>query len=179
MTPDSRLERLQKQISAVFDVVQYVLVEGSTNQYVPVRNSVFQYETMDFSTTSTDDTDPSDPSFVSTDFTENRPNVSAMPINRDEFDALPEDALGVKKGTNARRVLSFLARHDDAAFTRSEVRDGADIPDGSVGPVLGRLADDGLVVHEGQYWALASERLEAMDRDCLLDDLRAEWDEYL
>lgn len=102
-----------------------------------------------------------------------------MPVDRDEFETLPETALGVRKGTNARRVLAFLARNDDSAFTRSEIRDGVGIPDGSVGPVLSRLAADGLVDHRGQYWTLASEQLEAMAPEGILDELREEWDEYL
>ena len=102
-----------------------------------------------------------------------------MPIDRDEFEVLPEAALDVKEGTNARRVLAFLARNEESAFSRSEIRDGTNLPDGSVGPVLTRLADDGLVDHRGQYWTLASEKLEAMAPDEFLDDLREEWDEYL
>lgn len=102
-----------------------------------------------------------------------------MPVDRDEFEVLPVAALDAKEGTNARRILAFLAWNDEQAFTRSEIRDGVDIPDGSVGPVLSRLAADGLVDHKGQYWTLASERLEAMAPEGILDELREEWDDYL
>ena len=117
--------------------------------------------------------------FVSEDFNRKRPNDAPVPIDRDQFEMLPEAALDVKKGTNARRVLAFLARIDDSAFTRGEICDGVEIPDGSIGPVLSRLAADGLVAHKGQYWTLAPERLEAMAADGTLDELREEWDEYL
>jgi DNA-binding IclR family transcriptional regulator len=83
-----------------------------------------------------------------------------VPIDRDRFEQLAGDALSLRKGTNAYAVVSFLAAHPDAAFTRAEIRDGANIPDGSVGPVLSRLADAGLVEHRGQYWALGPDALE-------------------
>ncbi|ODR82624.1 hypothetical protein BG842_17520 [Haladaptatus sp. W1] len=102
-----------------------------------------------------------------------------MPIDRDEFRHLPDAALDIRQGTNAHRVMSFLAVNDRQAFTRSEVRDGMDIPDGSVGPVLSQLADDELVEHRGQYWTLATEQLEAAGEEGFLDDLREQWKEYL
>ena len=83
-----------------------------------------------------------------------------MPIDRDRFEQHTGDALSLRKGTNAYAVVSFLAEHPDEAFTRAEIRDGADIPDGSIGPVLSRLADQGLVEHRGRYWALGPDDLE-------------------
>ncbi|WP_458209703.1 MarR family transcriptional regulator [Haladaptatus sp. NG-SE-30] len=102
-----------------------------------------------------------------------------MPIDRDEFEGLSTAALDLKKGTNAHRVVAFLAANDDQAFSRGEIRDGAGIPDGSVGPVLSRLDEDDLVEHRGQYWTLDSDQLAAMDEGGLLEQLREEWEEYL
>ncbi len=101
-----------------------------------------------------------------------------MPIDRDEFRHLPDAALDVRKGTNAHRVMAFLAASDEQAFTRAEVRDGVGIPDGSIGPVLSQLADDELVEHRGQYWTLATEQLEASGEVDFLEDLRRAWEEY-
>lgn len=83
-----------------------------------------------------------------------------MPIDRERFEHLTGDALELRKGTNAYAVVSFLAAHPDQAFTRAEIRDGANLPDGSVGPVLSRLKADGLVEHRGKYWALGPDDLE-------------------
>ena len=83
-----------------------------------------------------------------------------MPIDRDRFEHLTADALDLAPGTNAYAVVSFLADAPDRAFTRAEVRDGAGIPDGSVGPTLSRLAEEGLVEHRGRYWALGPDDLE-------------------
>lgn len=82
-----------------------------------------------------------------------------MPIDRERFERLTGDVLELRQGTNAYAVVSFLARHPDEAFTRAEIRDGANIPDGSVGPVLSRLEEGGLVEHRGRYWALGPDDL--------------------
>ncbi|GAA0226307.1 MarR family transcriptional regulator [Haladaptatus pallidirubidus] len=100
-----------------------------------------------------------------------------MPIERDDFENLPRPASHIKKGTNGRRALAFLAANDGDAFTRSEIRDGAGISDGSIGPVLTRLADDSLLEHRGRYWALSVERREDIDSEALLAELREEWNE--
>lgn len=83
-----------------------------------------------------------------------------MPEDRDRFDPLAGDATELRKGTNAYAVVSFLAKHPDEAFTRAEIIEGANIPEGSVGPVLRRLAGDGLVEDRGRSWALGIDELE-------------------
>lgn len=83
-----------------------------------------------------------------------------MTDDRDRFESLAGDAVELRKGTNAYAIVSFLAKHPDEAFTRAEIIAGANIPEGSVGPVLRRLADDGLVVERGRYWALGLDDLE-------------------
>lgn len=80
-----------------------------------------------------------------------------MPIDIERFRTAPEDKLQASGETNAERVLAFLSANSDRAFTPSEIRTATDIPSGSIGVVLSRLEDQGLVVHRGEYWALADE----------------------
>jgi len=80
-----------------------------------------------------------------------------MPIGIDAFDDDPEAALDVTPGTQPYRVLAFLAEHDDQAFTQTEIHERTGIKRGSVGAVLSRLEDRGLVRHRGRYWAIAED----------------------
>lgn len=80
-----------------------------------------------------------------------------MPIGIDAFDDEPEEALDVAPGTQPYRVLAFLAKHDDQAFTQTEIHEETGIKRGSVGTVLSRLEDRGLVRHRGRYWAIAED----------------------
>ena len=81
-----------------------------------------------------------------------------MAIDIEEFDTTDEAELGSR--TNAERVLAFLARNADKAFRQVEIADGADLKRGSIGPVLSRLEERGLVRHKGAYWAIGEpERL--------------------
>jgi len=68
--------------------------------------------------------------------------------------------------TNGERVVAFLARHDDRAWTQSEIAARTGIPRGSIGPVLSRLEERDLVRHKGTFWAITDDRetlAEAMD----------------
>ena len=80
-----------------------------------------------------------------------------MPIGIDAFDDEPDAALDVAPGTQPYRVLAFLAEHDDQAFTQTEIHERTEIKRGSVGAVLSRLEDRGLVRHRGRYWAIAED----------------------
>lgn len=80
-----------------------------------------------------------------------------MPISIDEFDHLPETALDLTHGSNAHRVLTFLAEHPDEAFRQQEFIERIDVKAGSIGPVLARLEDRGLVRHKGKYWTLGTD----------------------
>ncbi len=100
-----------------------------------------------------------------------------MPVERDEFESLLETASHIKKGTNGHRAMAFLAANDGHAFTRSEIRDGTGISDGSIGSVLQRLADDGLLERRGRYWRLAIVNRDEIDTETLLAELREEWNE--
>ena len=80
-----------------------------------------------------------------------------MPIDIDALDDEPEAALDVASGTQPYRILAFLAEHDDQAFTQTEIHEETEIKRGSVGAVLSRLEDRGLVRHRGRYWAIAED----------------------
>jgi predicted transcriptional regulator of viral defense system len=80
-----------------------------------------------------------------------------MPINVDQLDEEPTEVLDLQEGTQPYRVLQFLAKNDDKAFTQTEIHDAMDIKRGSVGAVLSRLADRGLVRHRGRYWAISED----------------------
>lgn len=80
-----------------------------------------------------------------------------MPINIDQFDDGPDDVLDLQEGTQPARILRFLVTNDDKAFTQTEIHDATDITRGSVGAVLSRLEDRGLVRHRGRYWAIAED----------------------
>ena len=80
-----------------------------------------------------------------------------MPISIDRFEDDPEDILDVEEGTQPHTILTFLAENDMQAFTQSEIHEATAIPRGSVGVVLSRLEERGLVRHRGRYWAIAAD----------------------
>lgn len=83
-----------------------------------------------------------------------------MPISIDRFE---DDEADLEGPTNAERILQFLLERDDEAFTRSEIAAETGVTRNSVGPVLSRLKDRGLVRHRGEYWAITDdeERLQS------------------
>jgi len=80
-----------------------------------------------------------------------------VPISIDRFESDPEGALDVREGTQPYRILRFLAENDDRAYTQTEIHEATDIKRGSVGAVLSRLEERGLVRHRGRYWAIAED----------------------
>ncbi|MFB6178454.1 MAG: MarR family transcriptional regulator [Halorientalis sp.] len=78
-----------------------------------------------------------------------------MPIDIDRFEEGSVEDLRASGRTNAEEILTFLAASPEQAFTPKEIHDGTDILRGSVGVVLSRLEDRGLVRHRGEYWAIA------------------------
>ncbi|MDF9747494.1 MarR family transcriptional regulator [Natrinema salsiterrestre] len=75
-----------------------------------------------------------------------------MPIDIEKFDESSDVELS--EPTNGEKVVQFLARNNDAAFTPAEIADGAGVKRNSVGTVLRRLEDRDLVRHKGDYWAI-------------------------
>lgn len=80
-----------------------------------------------------------------------------MPISIDQFESETEDTLDITEGTQPYRILTFLAERPDQAFTQTEIHEETGINRGSVGAVLSRLEDRGLVRHKGTYWAIGDD----------------------
>jgi predicted transcriptional regulator of viral defense system len=107
-----------------------------------------------------------------------------VPINIDRFEDKSNDVLDIKEGTQPHTILTFLMANDEQAFTQAEIHEATDIPRGSVGVVLSRLEDRGLVRHRGRYWAIAEdERLashaaqQAASSSSTTDDYYGDTDE--
>jgi len=80
-----------------------------------------------------------------------------MPIDIESFEEESTATLRASGQTNAETILSFLAASPDKAYTPKEIHESTEIPRGSVGVVLSRLEDRGLVRHRGDYWAIAED----------------------
>ena len=78
-----------------------------------------------------------------------------MPIDIERFEEDSTDALRAGGRTNAEELLSFLAASPDKAYTPKEIHESTGVARGSVGVVLSRFEDRGLVRHRGDYWAIA------------------------
>ncbi|KZX49694.1 helix-turn-helix domain-containing protein [Haloarcula sp. K1] len=78
-----------------------------------------------------------------------------MPIDIDRFEDGSSEDLRSGGRTNAEEILSFLASHPEQAYTPKEIHEATDVARGSVGVVLSRLEDRGLVRHRGDYWAIS------------------------
>ena len=80
-----------------------------------------------------------------------------MPIDIERFEEGSTSDLRASGRTNAETLLSFLAASPDKAYTPKEIHESTSVPRGSVGVVLSRLEDRGLVRHRGDYWAIADD----------------------
>ncbi|WP_435183728.1 MarR family transcriptional regulator [Halobellus sp. EA9] len=78
-----------------------------------------------------------------------------MPIDIETFAEASDEELS--EVTNAERVVRFLSRNDDKAFTPAEIADGAGVKRSSISTVLRRLRERDLVRHKGDYWAIGDE----------------------
>ena len=88
-----------------------------------------------------------------------------MPVEFDEYKHTREtvDTLAIDPGSNAHKILSFLAQHPDLGFKPAEIAEEVDVQRGSLNPTLSRLADQGLVEHEPPYWSVTDDdRLAAV-----------------
>lgn len=101
-----------------------------------------------------------------------------MPISIDRFEDDPEGVLEVKEGTQPHTILTFLAANDAQAFTQTEIHEATGVPRGSVGVVLSRLEDRGLVRHRGRYWAIAKDDRLASYAAQLAASSRSMTDDY-
>ncbi|CCQ33243.1 MarR family transcriptional regulator [Halorhabdus tiamatea] len=80
-----------------------------------------------------------------------------MPINIRRFEESPPEDLRASGRTNAEEILSFLASSPDQAYTPKEIHEATEVKRGSVGVVLSRLEERGLLRHRGDYWAIAAD----------------------
>lgn len=78
-----------------------------------------------------------------------------MSIDIDEFERKSEDELAGP--TNAERVVGFLADNDDRAFEPGSIARETGVDSNSIGAVLSRLEDRGLVRHKATYWAVTDD----------------------
>lgn len=83
-----------------------------------------------------------------------RLHKSSMPIDIERFEDDPSEELQAGGRTNAETILTFLASSPEKAFTPKEIHDATAVARGSVGVVLSRLDERGLVRHRGDYWAI-------------------------
>jgi len=80
-----------------------------------------------------------------------------MPVSVDDLDDGPEELFEFGVDTQPHRVVSFLSRNSEQAFTQTEIAEATGIKRSSVGVVLLRLADRDLVEHKGKYWTVAKD----------------------
>ncbi len=80
-----------------------------------------------------------------------------MPIDIERFEEGSLDELRASGQTNAEKILSFLASSPEKAFTPKEIHEATEVARGSVGVVLSRLEERGLLRHRGEYWAIADD----------------------
>lgn len=78
-----------------------------------------------------------------------------MPIDIERFTEASDEEL--TEPTNAEKVVRFLFRHRDKAYTPVEIAEGAGVKKSSISTVLRRLRDRNLVQHKGDYWAIGDE----------------------
>lgn len=102
-----------------------------------------------------------------------------MPIEREEFEKAPDERLSVGTGTNADCVLSFLSDNPNKAYTIDEINKATDVKKGSLGAVLSRLRERGLVKHRGKYWTIEDDdRLASAAAAELAESAVLEEDEF-
>lgn len=94
-----------------------------------------------------------------------------MPIDIETFSEARDEEL--TEVTNAEKVVRFLFRNDDKAFTPSEIAEGAGVKKNSISTVLRRLRERDLVEHKGDYWAIGDKETvrDAFQFHRTLDDL--------
>lgn len=80
-----------------------------------------------------------------------------MPVDIDHLEDAPDEIFELSEGSQPYEILQFLITHPDQGFTQTEIHDATGINRSSVGVVLTRLRDRGLVRHKGRYWAIAED----------------------
>lgn len=81
-----------------------------------------------------------------------------MPISKDEFRSMDEDGvadLDLSPDTTQGKIYRLLVENGEQAFRQREIADRVDVPRGSIGPTLARLAEADIVEHRGRYWSVS------------------------
>lgn len=112
-----------------------------------------------------------DPSSDKDTFTTQETVLTHVPIDIEAFEEARDADL--EAVTNAERVVRFLHRNDDKAFTPSEIAESAGVKQTSISTVLRRLENRDLVEHKGNYWAIGDEDrvIDAIDLHRTMLDL--------
>jgi DNA-binding MarR family transcriptional regulator len=86
-----------------------------------------------------------------------------MPI---EIHHSGDDPIDVQPGTNEARILTFLTRHPDTAFTKAELAERTDVKTTSVYKTVDRLIEKGLVERhaDGDHIHVTQDRRDAIYR---------------
>lgn len=81
-----------------------------------------------------------------------------MPVHREDMGG--SGGLTLTEETNHGTIYKFLERNSNLGYTRKEIIQEVDIPDGSVGPSLTRLKRENLVEHQGNHWTIHENEVE-------------------
>lgn len=97
--------------------------------------------------------------------------LTNMPIDIERFNEGSNEEF--TEVTNAEKVVRFLYRNNDKAFTPSEIAEGAGVKKNSISTVLRRLRERDLIKHKGDYWAIGDEKTvrEAFQFHRIVEDL--------
>lgn len=95
-----------------------------------------------------------------------------MAIDRRAIEHAGDDVPTIRPGTNKWSALELLLSNPDSGFTRKEIVEATEISENSIGPVLSRLKDAGLVTHRMGYWMAGSDERVELLSDAMLS-LRA------
>lgn len=82
-----------------------------------------------------------------------------MPITKDNFDRISDERTHLD--SKADRILNFLIRNEDKAYTQDEIAKETSVPQESVGPALDRLKERGSVERKSDYWRVSDHELAA------------------
>lgn len=80
-----------------------------------------------------------------------------MPITKDRFDRISDEE--AQLDDDANRILDFLIRNDDKAYTKREIAEETGVDDESIEPALERLKERGSVEHKTDYWRVTDHEL--------------------
>jgi hypothetical protein len=81
-----------------------------------------------------------------------------MPVDFGAYDPNTDlSGMRLTEGSNAAKILRFLADNPTKGFTPKEISEATGVPRGSVGTTLNRLEEHQLVRHTPPYWAIGED----------------------